>query len=89
MKKDLIIFVGLLFLSVFLLTGTALGVTVYVPDDYPTIQVAVDAAGFGDTIIVRDGTYTENVGYIRISQTSISLYIPSFQRIAAFHMILK
>ena len=35
--------------------------TYYVPDDYPTIQAAVDAASPGDTIIVRDGTYTENV----------------------------
>jgi parallel beta-helix repeat protein len=34
---------------------------IYVPDDYPTIQAAVDAASPGDTIIVRDGTYIENV----------------------------
>ena len=35
--------------------------TIYVPDNYPTIQAAVNAASPGDTIIVRDGTYTENV----------------------------
>lgn len=35
--------------------------TIYLPDDYSTIQGAVDAANPGDTIIVRDGTYTENV----------------------------
>jgi len=35
---------------------------IYVPDDYPTIQLAVDAANEGDTIIVREGTYVENVG---------------------------
>ncbi|HID43216.1 MAG TPA: hypothetical protein EYP30_05460 [Archaeoglobaceae archaeon] len=35
--------------------------TIYVPDDYPTIQGAVDAANPGDTIIVRDGIYYENV----------------------------
>ena len=35
--------------------------TIYVPDDYLTIQAAVDAASPGGTIIVRDGTYTENV----------------------------
>ena len=35
--------------------------TIYVPDDYSTIQAAVNAANPGDTIIVRDGTYTENV----------------------------
>ena len=35
--------------------------TIYVPDDYSTIQAAVNAADSGDTIIVRDDTYTENV----------------------------
>ena len=35
--------------------------TLYVPDDYSTIQGAVDAASSGDTIIVKDGTYNENV----------------------------
>jgi len=35
--------------------------TIIVPDDYPTIQAAVDAASDGDTIIVKAGTYIENV----------------------------
>ena len=35
--------------------------TIYVPDNYSTIQQAVDSASPGDTIIVRDGTYIENV----------------------------
>ena len=35
--------------------------TIYVPDDYSTIQASVDAASPGDTIIVRDGTYIENI----------------------------
>ena len=34
---------------------------IYVPDDYSTIQAAVDAASPGNTIIVKDGIYTENV----------------------------
>ncbi len=34
---------------------------IYVPDDYATIQGAVDNATAGDTIIVRDGTYPESV----------------------------
>lgn len=34
---------------------------IYVPDDYAKIQWAVDNASIDDTIIVRDGTYTENV----------------------------
>ncbi|NYT00644.1 MAG: hypothetical protein GKB99_02835, partial [Methanocellales archaeon] len=34
---------------------------IYVPDHYTTIQAAVNAASVGDTIIVRDGTYIENI----------------------------
>jgi parallel beta-helix repeat protein len=35
--------------------------TIIVPDDYPTIQAAINAASPGDTIYVRAGTYCENV----------------------------
>ncbi|MBA7651878.1 hypothetical protein ES703_59707 [subsurface metagenome] len=35
--------------------------TIYVPDDYSSIQEAVDAASSGDTVVIRDGIYTENV----------------------------
>ena len=59
---------------VFVMIGTMLGglsvlvgkveaspAIIYVPDDYSTIQAAVNAASPGDTVIVRDGTYIENV----------------------------
>ena len=35
--------------------------TIYVPDDYTKIQWAIDNATDGDTIIVKSGTYNENV----------------------------
>ncbi|MHC4943462.1 MAG: right-handed parallel beta-helix repeat-containing protein [Planctomycetota bacterium] len=42
----------------------AFSATIYVPDDYPTIQGAIDASVNGDTIIVRAGTYVENIDFI-------------------------
>jgi len=35
--------------------------TIVVPDDYATIQEAVNGAGEGDVVFVRSGTYQENV----------------------------
>lgn len=35
--------------------------TIIVPDDYPTIQEAIDHANEGDTIYVKAGIYCENV----------------------------
>ncbi|MGB9730099.1 MAG: right-handed parallel beta-helix repeat-containing protein, partial [Thermoprotei archaeon] len=35
--------------------------TIVVPNDYPSIQAAINAASTGDTIFVKSGTYHENV----------------------------
>ena len=37
------------------------GKTITVPDDFPTIQQAIDAAESGDTVIVRPGIYFEQL----------------------------
>ena len=61
-KINLIVLVTTLML-VFVAASTmaASATTIYVPDNYATIQEAVNASNNRDMIIVRDGTYTENI----------------------------
>lgn len=52
------IFVFILFFNAFNVVSASV---VYVPDEYEKIQWAVDMADPNDTIIIRDGIYTENI----------------------------
>jgi parallel beta-helix repeat protein len=59
MRTEKAIAIGILLALFFLVSSCT--ATIYVPADYETIQAAVNAASHGDTIIVRDGTYIENI----------------------------
>jgi len=59
--EEALVFVILFATLIFVSIGCASATTIYVPDNYPTILQAVNNAIANDTIIVRDGTYTETV----------------------------
>ncbi len=65
-------FSGLVFLLLFLTVPLG-AATIYVPDNYSTIQGAIQAAGQGDVIRVRPGTYIENIDFLgkRIEVSSV------------------
>lgn len=55
---------SVLFFIIFIaLLPFAHSVTINVPDDYPSIQEAIDASMDGDTILVYPGTYLERIKY--------------------------
>ena len=45
-----------------------------VPNDYPTIQEGINAALFGDTVLVDIGTYIENINFNGKNIAVVSLY---------------
>jgi hypothetical protein len=60
-------------IAVLVFAGNALATTLYVPNNYLTIQDAIDASNPGDTIIVGSGVYRLYSGNITITQESITL----------------
>lgn len=57
----LVVLLGFGFLSSVAVIRLAKAGTLTVPDDYPTIQQAINHANDGDTIFVKNGTYFEHV----------------------------
>ena len=60
-RNQEMVLIGIVLLVFCAFVGTVSAADIYVPDNYEKIQWAVDNASTGDTIIVRDGTYNENV----------------------------
>ncbi len=69
MKKILIVICGLV------LTGALQAQIIHVPVDFPTIQMAIDSAANGDTVLISPGTYLENLYISAKNITLASLYL--------------
>jgi len=68
MKTFVSILVSLLIVTI------AQAETINVPADQPTIQAGINAAVNGDTVLVADGTYFENINYKGKAITVASFY---------------
>ena len=68
--KTLLFIMAALFLS-----GTIWGQIIHVPGDQPTIQAGINAATDGDTVLVAENTYYENIRFMGKAITVASEYI--------------
>jgi len=55
---------GLILIALALLSPIGISATIFVPDHYTTIQGAINASSNGDTVIIRPGTYYENIDFV-------------------------
>lgn len=52
------------FAACLLVASTLMAATLVVPDDYPHIQQAIGASADGDTVLVMQGFYVENIDFL-------------------------
>ncbi|GEM_PF-415339 len=70
MQRTLLIFSIAALLCMTTLAAPAMAATITVPDDYSSIQAAIDAASSGDTVLIRSGVYTLSSEQIMIRDKS-------------------
>ncbi|MFC2113516.1 ATP-binding protein [Bacteroidota bacterium] len=60
--------------SLMLLGYTTSAQIIHIPEDYPSIQSGIDHAGNGDTVLVNEGRYYENINFKGKAITLASLF---------------
>jgi hypothetical protein len=63
------------FLLILFITSIADAIIINIPADFPEIQIGINAAGYGDTVLVQPGTYNENLNLHGINFTLGSLFL--------------
>ena len=75
MKTKILLLIVTLMTTLYCFSQGEHGKIIHVPDDYPTIQKAINAANSNDLVLVAEGTYNEKIRFYGKPITVASMFI--------------